>query len=319
MQKKRKLKLIRTPKKRLTVKKMLYAVLMAAAAFLLLQAGLTYARSVIAAKFVNIVISEEGVLEAGHIVRGIIVRDEKVVAAPITGVLHWKAAEGARLPAGAAAAYIAADDGTRHPVLTPRPGIVVTRLDGLEGLLRPQALPDLNVESIYAYAGQPEHRKAEGDNVRQGTILFKMVDNFSWYFALKLSEEEFAAMAEVKNVMLRFPFAPQDEVAARRRSTYEQKGMNTIILEVREDLPGFFAERFTSAEIISRTGGIVLPGSALVMRGEERGVYVLENSVVRFRPVEVLKVTGNEMAVTGIGSGFRVIANPILVREGMRI
>ena len=60
------------------------------------------------------------------------------------------------------------------------------------------------------------------------------------------------------------------------------------------------------------TRGLILP-SALRLRGEKTGVYVLEPVVVQYREVEVIATEAEQMVVRGLPTGIPVITNPFLV------
>ena len=149
---------------------------------------------------------------------------------------------------------------------------------------------------------------------------FKMVDNFTWYYVVEMSADEYAGLSERSSVTLRFSFAPDQDASGQPVVIEDGGDMVTLIFEMKDDVDGCFTERFASANVITkRTSGIILPVSALIERGNETGVYILEKSVVRYRPVDVIETWQSEAVVSGLRIGFPVITNPNLVREGQRL
>ena len=307
-------------KKKRPVEKLIYFLLAAALGLLLLQMGYSFARDALASALVKTVLSEEGVLEQAVTVRGILVRDEHVVAAPLTGTVRWVIDDGERLAVGASVAAISSPGASPKIVTTPTPGIVVLHLDGLEGALQPQGLSEINIGQMLKTSEKKPHKIAGGEEVHQGTMLFKVVNNFGWYFAAEMTPAEYAELEDMSSVAIRFSFAPEEETRGTVMVLKETEEFVRVAFQLKEDVPGFSLERFAEAELlVRRSRGILLPASALVHRGEETGVYILEKSVVRYRPVDVLEKDGELIVISGVRKGAPVITNPTLVREGLRL
>ena len=307
-------------KKKRPMKKWGTFLLFAVVAVFILQAGFSFAREKIAIAFVNTVMSGEEVLEKSVAVKGVIIRRENVVAAPVTGTVRWSADEGERLGLGAKVAAITSATGEVQRVVMPAPGVVVLQLDGLEGALQPQSLEQIDVVDILQQASKKLHQVKPDELVQQGTMLFKVVDNFTWYFMADFSQESYQEIKALTNLRLRFSFSPAEDVIGKIVFRQEADERVTVVLEFKDTVTDCLIERFAEAEVVfNRTRGIVLPTSALVLRGEETGIYVLEKSVVRFRAVDVVEASKDKVVVEGVRQGSQVITNPILVREGMRL
>jgi putative membrane fusion protein len=306
-------------KKKRSKDKFFYGVLLLVVGILVLQAAYSLGRGVLASMLVKTVISEDHVFEQNVSISGVIVRDEHAVVAPITGTVRWVVAAGDRLALGASVAVITPENGSSRNVSTPFSGVIIPELDGLEGNLHPNALHEIDMKEI-GQMPQKTNRVMDGEEVWQGTMLFKVVNNYNWYFVTELTEEAYEALSERKTTTLRFSFAPEDEVGASWSVLSEEENRVRVAFEIKEDLEGYFTHRLADADlIVRRTRGLVLPTSALVMRGEETGVYVLNKSVVRYRPVNVLETDGKMVVVEGVPAGFTVITNPFLMKEGQRL
>ncbi|EEG77606.1 HlyD family efflux transporter periplasmic adaptor subunit [Dethiobacter alkaliphilus] len=305
-------------KKKSSGEKIVYILLMLALGLLVLQVTYSLGRSVFASLFVDTVTSENSVLEHTVSASGVLVRDEHVVAAPLTGTLHWLVPQGERVPLGATVATITTAGGIQQKVTAPVPGMLIKQLDGLEGELQPKALADIRPEKINDVKPQ---QAESGEDVQQGSIIFKLVDNYTWYFVAGMSRQEYNDFREFSaSARLRFSFAPKEEVRSQSAKLSETDETVTVAFTLQQDIDGGFTERFAEADVIMRgTSGIVLPSSALLLRGDETGVYVVEKSVVRYRSVDVLDVAGDQVVVDGLRPGFPIITNPGLVREGQRL
>ena len=297
--------------------KVFYIVLLMAVSVLVLQMVFSLGRNVLASLFVETVVSENSVLEQTVSVSGVIVRDERVVAAPLTGTLRWELPEGERLSQGATVAIITSNGEMAQKVTAPVPGILIQQLDGLEGELQPQSMGEIRPGK--SMESKPQ-RVEDEQEVQQGSILFKIVDNYAWYFVTEMTHEQYELFRNVTSIPLRIRFAEEQELQSRSILLAEYDDTVTVAFELQKDLIEGFTERFADAELIVQgTRGIVLPSSALLLRGEETGVYLLDKSVVRYRTVDVLDVAGDQVVVEGLRMGFPIITNPSLVREGQRL
>lgn len=294
-------------------------LLFTAVGLLLLQATYSLARDALAGMLVKTVISEDSVLEQLISVSGVLVRDEYVVAAPVSGVIRWNMTEGNRVAVGTGVASIHTENGGVHLLKSPVPGVLVYKLDGLEGELQPNALATIEMSQLRKRSVK-EHIIADGKDVSQGTMLYKIVNNYDWHFVAELTLRDFQSLDERKNSRLRFTFSPEEEIVATWKVVGEGEDTVTLAFTLKEDVEGCFSRRFAEAEIIvSRFTGLVLPSSALVLRGEEAGVYVIDKSVVRYLPVNVVETAGEQVVVEGVRTGFTVVTNPSLLREGQRL
>jgi putative membrane fusion protein len=308
-----------TKKKKKPGEVLLYVMLLTAVGLLVLQATYSFAREVLASVFVKTVISENTTLEQVISVNGVIVRNEQVVAAPITGTVQWFAAEGERVGVGTKIATITADNGTTQSVFAPVAGVIIRELDGLEGVLQAKSLRTLDLTQATKKA-QKSHVVFENEGVRQGTMLFKVVDNYTWYLVTELAADEYLALSESGRSPLRINFSSPEEMKSSWSLLAEEADRVRIAFELKKEVAESFSQRFVTADIIvKRTTGLVLPAKALVLNGEETGVYVLDKSKVRYRQVDVIEATEDQVVVEGVPTGYSVITNPFLLREGQRL
>lgn len=305
-------------KKKGVGEKFIRGILLLIVAILVLQLAYSFTGNILTRLLLKTVVSEESAIEQLVSVSGVIVRDEMVVATPVTGIVRWVATAGARVAAGSSVAKIYTTDGGVQNIVAPVSGVMIPTLDGFEGILQPNALENIDVAK---FRDQAKENQAvpDGANVTQGSIFFRVVNNFSWYYVAKLSRDDFSLLAPQRS-RLRFAFSPKEEVSASWRVLGEDESGVRLAFALNEEVAGCFVQRFSDAEIVvSRTTGLILPSSALISRGAEIGVYILDKSVVRYLPVKVLAEVGEQVVVEGVRTGWTVIKNPFLVREGQRL
>ena len=298
--------------------------------FLLLALLLVWlaGRKLAAKLMVETVVAYEGVLEQTLAVDGVLVREEKVVAAPTGGILHWLVQEGERVPSGFPVAKITTVSGSTVTVTAPEPGIFDRQLDGFEQSLQPHGLSQINPSQLpkeekeLEAEAETSQGTAEGAFVQKGSFLFKIVDNFPWYYVAQFAGNRFVKLEEQSKVAINFAFAQNEAnpVAAKIREIRSEGELVTAVFQLQEEVSGYYRERFAQAEIIYASArGIMLPASALVLRDNEVGVYVLIKSKVRFRKVEVLETKEDHVVIDGIQPGLPVIVNPSWVEEGQQL
>ncbi|MBS3948364.1 MAG: hypothetical protein KGZ57_08710 [Dethiobacter sp.] len=285
-----------------------------------LQALYSLSHNFIAARFVRTALAEKGFLQDSKSIHGVFIRAEQVVAAPVTGTLTWLVQGGERLAAGTPVAQLAAGEQLGNTTITsPLPGVVMLALDGLEGALQPQALETVDVVGLLKNP-PPKQQFAAGDLIKQGSMLFKVVDNHRSYFLFALLAEEHRSLGLATGQLLRFSFDSGQEVSGKLVMQQTDEDAEKVIMAAELTADIRQPTRFAEAQLIfDKTRGIVVPTSALVQRGEEVGVYTLEQATVSYRPVEVLAAGEETVVVEGLRLGLKVIVNPRLVREGQRL
>ncbi len=319
MKKNRNLTVVQGKRQNRTGKKLVCFLLAAVAIYFCVPMLYSFGLDALGARFVRTVVVESGVLETLLAVEGVIVRKERVVTAPASGKLEWVVEEGERLSVGTLAARIKTGESTWQAVHTPAPGLIIMQLDGLEGVLQPQSLTEINVPLTRKLPLQ-QRSLLTGEEVTRGSVLFKMVDNFTWYYLIELSAHEYAGLSERASVTMRFSFTPDQDVTGRLDVVKQEDDKVTISFEINGAVDHCFKERFSSADVVTkRTRGTVLPASALIEQEGETGVYILDKSVVRYRPVDVLDAWQGKVVVSGLRIGFSVITNPNMFREGQRL
>ncbi len=205
--------------------------------------------------------------------------------------------------------------GRDHLVRTPLAGTVSYTVDGLEGILGPQSLPDLLQEEApveeVARAAEPKVITAR-EAVVPGRPAAKVVDNFQVWFVVDLPPETVGLalprVGERVRLRLRGAGAP---VGASCRATVtgrrDWRGGTRLALSPVEYWPEFGRLRRTSLEVLlGEYEGVWVPRSALVKRNGATGVMVESWLGRQFQPVTVRGGDRERVAVDGLSPGTRV-------------
>jgi len=191
--------------------------------------------------------------------------------------------------------------------------------DGLEGLFHSNNIEFLSVRQIEDIEANPR-RINFGEKIEKGLPIFKIVDNYSWYFTVSMTSYQTDILRGKKSVNLKFAFAPREEVRAEVYNIKEEKEGYMVTFIIREHIQNFYIQRESEAEIIyNHYRGITVPLEAVVYKDDEPGVYFLEKAAVRFHPVKVIRQIGEKILLEGLSPGQCIITNPGLYKEGQYI
>ena len=155
-------------------------------------------------------------------------------------------------------------------------------VDGFESVFTTQALEDLTPETLHALA--------ESDRtVPQGQTVGKLVYGYEWYLALELSPS--VAAGFVVNKEYQFTFPENNDAKATLTLTQKTAGDGSVLaVFVCTSHPNdFLFYRKQTVEItVGKSDGFYIPETALVTQNGMTGVYVFEESTVRFRQAEII-------------------------------
>ncbi len=157
-------------------------------------------------------------------------------------------------------------------------------VDGREGIFTAKALEALTPAGLTELASMP------AQDPSGTTLVGKMVYGYTWYLAVELAPgDAIPAVGDVCTV--RFPRLEGNTLDMTcEKSETDGDGRCLVVLSSGENPAWFDYARAQTLEI--QTGsvqGLYVPNSALVTLDGVEGVYILRDSTVRFRRVEVIR------------------------------
>ena len=185
-------------------------------------------------------------------------------------------------------------------------------VDGFEGIFTPHALENLTPETL--------GELVESDpQISEEQTVGKLVYGYEWYLAIELSPTVAASLHTGKQY--RFTFPENDDATAKLTLTKMVTGANTVLaVFICESHPSdFLFYRCQTVEItVGESEGFYIPETALVTQNGVIGVYVFEESTVRFRRADVIwRGDGYAIAaLPGEGSLTELYENDILIVSG---
>lgn len=172
-------------------------------------------------------------------------------------------------------------------------GIISYRLDGYEDVYLPKDFENYIYDKLIK--DMSREKNDEDFNVSAGQPIYKNIDNFQWYLAIKiedLSEIEGYDVNKYINIQMN-----EDSQVIRGKviaiNTSEDKGV--LVAQFDSVLHDNYLIRFPEIEIIkSKTDGYKIPSEVIVDRDSVKGVYIKDkSSIVRFRPINIIGEENN--------------------------
>ncbi|UWG96115.1 hypothetical protein LPY66_14520 [Dehalobacter sp. DCM] len=264
-------------------------------------------------------------------IKAVFANTEVILTSPVEGSV-LSVGDGKRYKRGETVATVVPSGVGHDPISSgnavsaPISGLFFSSYDGLEQVVTPENLMNLELGGIVAQVesnGQSaENSQTKGgsnanqentDTVYLNAPIGKMVNNLlpSWAF-LYLGEQDHMAKGDFIEVKIN----DEEYTATVMRVSSEPKG---AVIRFSEYISTSTAQRVM--EIIwsfeSSSKGLVVPTSAVWGTGEEKGVYILLDGVIRYRSVVVLDSNATLTSVEGLPLGTQVVVNPRKDIEGM--
>lgn len=218
---------------------------------------------------------------------------------------------------------------------TDRPGVISYKIDGYEEVYLPKDFENytydkLNVDNI------SKTSKKEEVKVSLNQPIFKIIDNFKWYIAIKIKDSEEISDFNINDNIRIYINESQEEVKGRIIAINNSKKKAVIILELNTMFHKYYNLRFPKIEIIKeKTEGYKLPKKSIASLDNIDGVYIKDRGgIVRFKPVSIFKeeddyvyihigdeksniyLKDSKEAVKTINLFDEIIINPNNIKEG---
>jgi putative membrane fusion protein len=294
---------------------------------LVLAAGIMYhpIKNLAVSKLIQYGTAQWKVLEQSVVGEGVIIRDETIIPAPVGGVFEPLVSEGEKVAAGRIIGYIktqgATEEGelTKVPVQAPKAGLVSFHPDGLEEVLKPNLLGDLDWDKVSALFQENRAPVAGFPKAEKGKPICKIVDNLlNPYLFIQCPQDTLAGVEKGQEMKVRL----SDKVATKTiiHEVKKSKEHNILLAEVFDAPDSDLESRFVPVQVISHVyEGVTILKEALVRINGEEGIYVPRKGICKWVKVEVKGCVGEEAVVSGLDAGTEYIINSSLVCQGQRL
>lgn len=190
----------------------------------------------------------------------------------------------------------ALDIGSANPtgyLTADNSGVFSTYSDGLESSFDYSKIEELNVETLNSYITSAE-------NAQPSQAIGKIIKSFDWYFCTVVDTAELTEFKNGKTIEVALKNSSdvyKCKIVKGAGDTPLGEEKTVLVLKCNEMNSDITSLRLEDIQIrTAEHEGIKVPLDAVHIEDNQKGVYVLVSSVVKWRPAEVL-YTGENFAV----------------------
>ena len=180
--------------------------------------------------------------------------------------------------------------GDTSAILAGKAGTFSAAVDGYEAVLTPERLMEMTV--------------AEFERVQPGetdaNAIGRLITASTWYYACVVPANELSGVEEGDRATLTFARDYYQPVSMRvARLGENEAGSRLLVLSSDRALQNVTLLREQSAEIVFTSySGLRVPKSAVRVENGQTGVYILEGTLAKWKPITILHDTGESYVVT---------------------
>ena len=180
--------------------------------------------------------------------------------------------------------------GDTSAILAGKAGTFSAAVDGYESVLTPERLMEMTVAEFESV--QPDETDANA--------IGRLVTSATWYYACVVPASELSGVEEGDRATLTFARDYYQPVTMRvARLGGNEAGSRLLVLSSDRALQNVTLLRQQSAEIVFTSySGLRVPKSAVRVENGQTGVYILEGTLAKWKPITILHDTGESYIVT---------------------
>ena len=180
--------------------------------------------------------------------------------------------------------------GDTSAILAGKAGTFSAAVDGYESVLTPERLMEMTVAEFESV--QPDETDANA--------IGRLVTSATWYYACVVPASELSGVEEGDRATLTFARDYYQPVTMRvTRLGGNEAGSRLLVLSSDRALQNVTLLRQQSAEIVFTSySGLRVPKSAVRVENGQTGVYILEGTLAKWKPITILHDTGESYVVT---------------------
>ncbi len=260
----------------------------------------------------DIEVVQQGLVKHEKNIKVVFANTETILTSPAEGQVILPQEEGRRFARGEIIAKIIPsgldykDTEEEITLKAPNSGLFYTSYDNLEDIITPENLMNMDLDGLLAQITDSVTTVDRDVPLTKHSPVGKIVNNLypTWMF---MHLDNSALM--VKGDIVRIIVGDYDYSGTVMKVVQQPKG---AVVRFSQYVLGSTEARLGEVTWIVKppTRGMVVPSSALAIQGEEKGVYLAEEGLIRFRAVKVLDDNGSFACVQGIREGEKVISNP---------
>ncbi|MFW6281611.1 MAG: HlyD family efflux transporter periplasmic adaptor subunit [bacterium] len=236
--------------------------------------------------------------------RGLVLRNETVYSSNISGIIELRSAEGDRVSSGTEILKI-----NEHLIYNNHPGIISYANDGLEEILNPYNISNINLEK-YNSIKRNFKQNTNGDYIQKGQAAYRIVNNNELYIIIQCSQKEINRYLTNERVFIQSDING-NLIRARVYDKYINGDKGLMTLKLDNFIEEWINLRWVEFKFIKNIyKGIKVPRGSVFRSSEGQGVLVYRNGNYSFRNINIINGNTEEVIVKGIHIGEQIVVNP---------
>ena len=173
----------------------------------------------------------------------------------------------------------------RTRIYATEAGVFSSNIDGYEEAFSIKVRSQFTPE--YLQAVTPDE---VAESIEEGEPCLKIINNYKFYIAAIIDTEWADDLGQGDEVTLRFPYINNESAVGVVDSIIKgEDGKATLIIACTKTLDSVFRLREINVDIIKATYiGLRIPTMAIQEKDGVRGVYIVRDRQMRFRPIDIL-------------------------------
>ena len=175
--------------------------------------------------------------------------------------------------------------GEKTPVYSNVAGLYFSYFDGYEGYLSTDAIESLTPSTL------EQLETMEDKHIGNGSVA-KVVDSFEWNVAAAVDTKKISSIEEGDSIQLRFPeYGNEIYSATVEYISADENGKSVICCSADTYTDTVYYNRKLKVDIIKNIStGLKFSKDAIQVIDGTTGVFIVKDSVAKFRPVDVLSM-----------------------------
>lgn len=172
------------------------------------------------------------------------------------------------------------------PIQSNKAGYFHTEIDGYENIMSSRNVSKMTVKDFQNLINYEPEVYAGGD---KGYSIGKVVTNYKWYIACKMTNDKLRNFIEGKSYEVVFPYNNDSIINMKLERIIQDPMDNTVVVVFSTGtiLENFNYYRKQNIEIVktSYTGYRVPISSVTITEDGRQGVYILDGSIIKFKEI----------------------------------
>ncbi len=246
----------------------------------------------------------------GFQTEALIVRNEKIYKAPISGNIIFFEKEGDRVKSGQAVAKVSNYNMTRT-IYSREAGIISYSFDNLKNGLNTNNVKEISIEKFENIKNSFQKR-IENEYIKEDKSLFRLVNNTNMYAVIKTTSEEAERYWINETVFISNKNNDNRLLEATIIDVINYDNKSLLILKLKRFVDDWLNVRKVNVQFVKNIyRGILIPSSSILPTNDGYKVAVVKsNNDYELKKIKIVFKGDNHLIIDGLDVGDKILINP---------